>query len=210
MRHALLASVLLAATCVEASGQTATHEYRPEIVITSPRVYGFGAQFLYEQHLETSTLAPHERIQGIGILSPTFFHLRGALEVRQVQQPTVVEHRYIPTIFSTIPLGAGFELRNRTRVEIRDIDRAWSRRWQNRSAFGRDLGIAGQDVFTYVQLDLSYDSRYSTLNRIDKAVGIRVPITSQSSIDTFLTRQDDTKRSPHVLVAGGALLRVAL
>jgi len=210
MRLALLASVLLAATSVEASGQPAIHEYRPEIIVTSPRVLGFGAQFLYEQHLETGTLAPNERIQGIGIVSPSFLHVRAALEVRQVQQPTVLEHRYIPTIFSTIPLGAGFELRNRTRVEIRDINRAWSRRWQNRSAFGHDIDIAGQDVFTYVQLELSYDSRFSALNRIDKAVGVRVPITSKSSIDTFLTRQDDTRRNPRVLIAGGALLRVAL
>jgi hypothetical protein len=210
MRSALLASIVLAAISVEASGQSATHEYRPEIVITSPPLYGFGAQFLYEQHLETGTLAPHERMEGFGIVSPTFFQLRAAIEMRQVQQPTVLEHRYIPTIYSTIPLGSGFELRNRTRVEIRDLAGAWSRRWQDRSAFGRGIDVMGQDVFTYVQLELSYDSRFSTLNRIDKVVGFRVPLTSRSSIDTFPDRQDDSRRDPSVLVAGGAVIRVSL
>ena len=205
-----LAPVLLAIASATAGGQAAIHEYRPEIIVTSPRVHGFGAQFLYEQHLETGTLAPNERIQGVGIVSPVFLHVRAAVEVRQVQQPTHVEHRYIPTIFSTVPLRGGFELRNRTRVEIRDINRTWSQRYQNRSAFGHGIDVLRTDVFTYAQLDLSYDSRVNSLNRIDKSVGFRVPITRGSSIDTFLTRQDDTRRTPHTLIAGGALLRVAL
>ena len=210
MRLAPLTPVLLAIVSANAGGQATIHEYRPEIIVTSPRVHGFGAQFLYEQHLETGTLAPHERIQGVGIVSPVFLHVRAAVEVRQVQQPTFVERRYIPTIFSTVPLRGGFELRNRTRVEIRDINRVWSQRYQNRSAFGHGIDVLGTDVFTYGQLDLSYDSRFSSLNRIDKSVGVRVPITSGSSIDTFVTRQDDTRRTSHTLIAGGALLRVAL
>ncbi len=209
MRRAFLASLLLAAG-VPVRAQTALHEFRPELIMTSPRAWGVGVQLLIEQHLATETFAVNERIQGLGLLSPGPLGTRLALEARQVSQPAITEHRYIPTVFSTIPLNGGFELRNRTRVEIRDIDRQWSRRWQDRTAVGRDVDILGQPVFTYGQIDLSYDSRYSTLNRIDKSVGVRVPLVPGTSIDTFFTRQDDTRRMTRVLYATGALLRVAL
>ena len=210
MRLTLFASLLALSTATNASGQAAIREYRPEIIVTSPRVRGFGAQFLAEQHLAMGDLAPKERILGLGVVSPVFLHLRAALEARQVMQPTVLEHRYIPSIFSTVPLGGGFEARNRTRAELRDVDRSWSHRWQHRSAVGHDVAIAGSEVFAYGQVDLSYDSRFRTLNRTDKTVGVRVPFSNGASIDTFFTKQDDTRRSPRTLVVGGALLRITL
>ncbi len=210
MRFTLFASVLVVAGAAAAGAQAAIREYRPEIIVTSPRVRGFGAQLLVEQHLAMGTFAPNERILGVGVVSPVFLHLRAALEARQVMRPTELELRYIPTILSTIPLWHGFEARNRTRVEIRDVDRTWSRRWQQRSTIGRDVAIAGTDVFTYGQFDLSYDSRFRTLNRTEKTVGVRVPVSATASIDTFFSRQDDTRRSPHTLIVGGALLRIAL
>lgn len=210
MRLTLFALVLCVAAAATAGAQAAIREYRPEIVVTSPRVRGFGAQFLAEQHLAMGDLAPNERILGVGVVSPVFLHVRAALEARQVMQPTVLEHRYIPTIFSTVPLAASFEARNRTRVEIRDVESIWSHRWQHRSAIGHDVAISGTEVFTYGQVDLSYDSRVRTLNRIDKTVGFRVPVSGSASIDTFFTKQDDTRRSPRTLIVGGALLRIAL
>ena len=210
MRFTLFAAVLVIAGTAPAGAQATIREYRPEIVVTSPRVRGFGAQLLLEQHLSMSTLAPNERILGVGVVSPVFLHLRAALEARQVMRPAELEFRYIPTILSTIPLWHGFEARNRTRVEIRDVDRTWSRRWQHRSTIGRDVAVAGADVFTYGQFDLSYDSRFRTLNRTEKTVGVRVPVSATASIDTFFTQQDDTRRSPHTLIVGGALLRIAL
>lgn len=178
--------------------------------MTSPRYAGYGLQFLYEQHLQMADLAPNERILGLGVVSPTYGLFRFALEVRQVTQPTVTEHRYIPTVYTTIPLGGGFELRDRTRFEIRNVNRVYSERVVNRAAIGHDVDLFGVPLWTYGQFDLWYDSRYRTLNRIDKTIGTRVPLTSKSSLDTFLTRQDDTRRTPHTLLAVGALLRVAL
>ena len=210
MRRTVLTLVLLASPSMRAAGQSALHEYRPEVILTSPRVHGFGAQFLYEQHLDAETLLPEERIQGIGVVSPVFLHVRASVEARQVKQGTVVEHRYIPTVSSTVPLGAGFELRNRTRVEVRDSRGTWSQRWQDRTALGHDLDIAGVPVFTYGQFDLSYDSRFRTVNRIEKTAGARIPLVPGSSVDLFFTRQDDTRRATPVLYAIGALLRVAL
>lgn len=206
----LLLTLLLSSLSMNAWGQPARHELRPEIIVTSPRLHGFGAQVLLEQHLDAGTLFPDERIQGLGVVFPPFLHVRTLVEARQVKQGSVVEHRYIPTVSSTVPLGAGFEMRNRTRVEIRDVGGAWSRRWQDRTAVGRDLVVAGVPVFTYAQFDLSWDSRYSTVNRIEKTGGSRIPLTPGSSVDLFFTRQDDSRRAIPVLYATGAILRIAL
>ncbi|CAN5401725.1 hypothetical protein BH09GEM1_BH09GEM1_34670 [soil metagenome] len=210
MRFALSAVVLLATGVAAAQAQDAIREYRPEIVVTSPRFSGIAAQLLVEQHLQMRDLAPHERIFGLGLNTSTFLHVRAGLEARQVLTPAALEHRYIPTVYSTTPLGADFESRNRTRLELRDIAGVWSQRWQHRSAIGRDVDIAGHDIFAYGQFDLSYDSRFRTLNRTEKSFGVRVPITPTASIDTFFTHQDDTRRSPHTILIGGAVMRVAL
>jgi hypothetical protein len=212
MRRVVLASLMLAGFNT-ARAQDAIYEYRPEIVLTLPRIRGFGLQALLEQHLETNNLTPNERIQGIGLSSPVLFEpisARLVMEARQVVTPTYAEHRYIPTLFTAIPLAGDFEVRNRTRVEIRDIDRVWSRRWQDRTAVGREMHLAGMPIWTYGQMDFSYDTRFSTINRIDKSVGARLTIAPNSSIDMFYTRQDDSRRQPQVLYATGAVLRIAM
>lgn len=210
-RRVVLASLLFAASAT-ARAQGANHEYRPELVLTLPRVQGYGLQILFESHIETEDLKEAERIAGVGIVSPTLYEplsVRFAVEGRQVSSPTVVEHRYIPTMFSAVPIGQ-FELRNRTRVELRDIDRAWSARWQDRSAFGREFHAAGRTAYTYGQVDVSYDTRFHTINRLEKTAGSRIGITPGSSIDLFLTKQDDSRRAVSTLYIYGAILRVAM
>jgi hypothetical protein len=210
MRRVVLSQLLIAVVAARTQAQEAIREYRPEVIVTGPRLYGVAAQLLVEQHLQMRDFAPNERIMGIGLNTSTFLHVRGALEARQVQTPTTLEHRYIPTIYSTTPLWGAFEARNRTRAEVRDIAGTWSHRWQHRSAIGRDVDVAGLEVFTYGQFDLSYDSRVHTLNRTEKTFGVRVPTSSSMSIDTFFTHQDDTRRTPHTILIAGALVRVAL
>jgi hypothetical protein len=203
----LLLSVMLAGST---PAQDAVREYRPEIVIASPRFHGIALQGLVEQHLQMRDLAPNERIMGLGLSTSTFLHVRAGFEARQIKTPGAFEHRYIPTIYSTTPLGEAFEARNRTRVELRDVGGVRSQRWQHRSAIGREVDVGGFDVFPYGQFDLSYDSRFHTLNRTEKSVGVRVPMSPNASIDTFFTHQDDTRRTPHTVLIGGAILRVAL
>ena len=210
MRSAATSLLLLVILAGSTPAQDANREYRPEIIITGPRLHGIALQALVEQHLQMRDLAPNERILGIGLNTSTFLHVRAGFEARQVQTPTALEHRYLPTIYSTTPLLGAFESRNRTRVELRDVAGAWSQRWQHRSAIGRDVDIAGREVFSYGQFDLSYDSRFHTLNRTEKSFGVRVPMTSNASMDTFFTHQDDTRRTPHTILIGGAILRVAL
>ena len=210
MRSAATSLLLLSLLAGSTRAQDAVREYRPEIVITSPRFHAIALQTIVEQHLQMRDLAPNERILGIGLNTSTFLHVRGGFEARQILTPTALEHRYIPTVYSTTPLWGAFESRNRTRVELRDFAGTWSQRWQHRSAIGRDVDVAGVNVFTYGQFDLSADSRFHTLNRTEKSFGLRVPISPAASIDTYFTHQDDTRRTPHTILIGGAILRVAL
>ena len=210
MRSAVTPVLLLALLAGAAHAQDAVREYRPELVITGPRYQGIALQAIVEQHLRIRDLAPNERILGVGLNTSTFMHVRGGFEARQVLTPTALEHRYIPTIYSTTPLWGTFESRNRTRVEFRDVAGTWSERWQHRSAIGRDVDVAGRPVFAYGQFDLSADSRFHSLNRTEKSFGVRVPVSATSSIDTFFTHQDDTRRTPHTILIGGAIVRMAL
>jgi hypothetical protein len=80
----------------------------------------------------------------------------------------------------------------------------------NRSAFGHEVMAGDRALFPYAQLDFSYDTRFGALNRRDRTVGVRVPLSRGTSIDPFFTRQSDTRRTPLLLYAAGAIVRVAL
>jgi hypothetical protein len=193
------------------AAQDALHEYRPEIILTLPRWRGVGVTLIDEQHVTTGDLAPTERQQGMGVVSPPFAHGSFGVELRQVTMASgLVEHRWQPQANLIGELGAGLELRNRTRVELRDIAGQWSRRYQNRAAVHYPVRAAGRTLSPYVYYDLSYDTRYAVLNRREYAAGMRVPLGYGVNVDSFLMRQTDTRRAVDALVAFGMILRVAL
>ena len=212
MRSLVVLSLLLgvASHCCTAQSIPVAHEFRYQVLVTLPRVHGFAGTIVLEQHLEADDLAPNERVQGVGIVSPLVNRMSVGSELRQVVTPTGVEHRYIETFNAAVPLLAGFEWRNRARTEIRDVAGTWSHRYQDRAILGHDLSLMRHTVFSYVQENLSYDSRYATINRQEATVGIRVPVTAGSSIDSYVTRSNDVRRTPHLLVASGVTIRVAL
>ena len=209
LSFSLLLAVALVAPALAA--QDALHEYRPEIIVTLPRWHGVGVTVIDEQHIATGDLAPTERQQGMGVVSPAFQHGSFGVELRQVTMANgLVEHRWQPQASLIAELGAGLELRNRTRVELRDIAGQWSRRYQNRAAVHYPIQAGGRTISPYVHYDLSYDTRFAVLNRREYAAGLRIPLASGISVDSFLMRQTDTRRTVDALVALGMILRVAL
>lgn len=208
-RVLLLALVGLGAS--NALAQSALREYRPELIVTLPRWHGVGVTMLGEQHLAVRDLAPAEVILGVGLVSPALAHGSLALELRQVRPASgVIEHRWLPTANLRAELWHGFELRDRVRVELRDIDGHWSRRYQNRAALQHPLDLAGSTLTPYAYYDLSYDTRFAVLNRRESGVGVRVPAGRGTSVDSFLMRQTDTRRATDVLLAAGMIVRLAL
>lgn len=210
MRSALLASLLVAAAVPAAQAQI-LREYRPEIIITSPRVDGYGIQFVIDDRISQDDNIINERITGLGIVSPVFHGMSVLLEAKAVRERDgTFEHRYVPTFYANVDLPGGFELRNRNRWEIRDIATKWSHRIIDRSAIGHNISIADHPAFPYAQVDLFYDTRYGVLNRHDFTAGIRTPLFGATSIDPFFTRTIDIRRSPRRAYTTGAILRVPL
>ena len=211
MRRVLLAVLLLVSLTRDSAAQHKLHEYRPEIIVTLPRVQGYGVTLLLDERLDMSDEAPNEVQLGVGIVSPQVHRMSVAMELRQVKYITgVVEHRYIPTFYANVGLPAGFDLRTRTRFEARGVAGKWTQRYINRAAIGHDVNVGKRALFPYLQSDLYYDTKYNDLNRIDATVGVRIPITGGASIDPFFARSTDSYRNPKVGLTAGLILRVAL
>lgn len=199
----------LAATPLRAQG--AVGEYRPEMVVTSPPWRGVRLLVLEEQHLAMHDLAHNEHQRGVGITSPAYWYNSASLELREVrQQKGVMEHRWIPALNTVIELGRAVELRNRARIELRDVAGTWSRRYQDRVTVARSIDLLGGAAMPYTYYELTYDTRFGVLNRREVAAGIRIPVGRGTTVDSFLMRQTDTRRDFDVLVAAGMILRVAL
>ena len=84
MRRVVFTALLLLAASRPCDAQT-LREYRPEVILTLPRVHGFGMTLLLDERLAMSNLAPNEIILGVGLVTPQKNRMSGALEVRQVK-----------------------------------------------------------------------------------------------------------------------------
>jgi hypothetical protein len=209
LRHSIAVFWLCAAHVTRA--QAPSHEYRPQIVVALPRWHGVALALMTEQHLETAGLGPVERQQGVSLLGPGLELGSASVELRQVVSGAgLVEHRYIPTVNLTSALGPRFELRDRARVEVRDIAGSWSRRYQNRLILTRIVSPTGRKLLPYGYVELSYDSRYDALARREGGLGIRIPLAGGTSLDPFLMRQTDSHRAVPTIVATGLTMRVML
>jgi hypothetical protein len=90
-----------------------------------------GMTVIDEQHATTGDLAPTERQQGVGLVSPALSYISLGVELRQVTMPKgVVEHRWQPQVNLVTELESGLELHDRVHVELRDIAGQWSKRYQ--------------------------------------------------------------------------------
>ncbi len=210
MRQQVALALLAALASRPAHAQASLREYRPELIVTLPRWHGVGVTLLEEQHLATRALARTEELRGLGLVSPAFTHGSVGVEMRQVRLGSgAFEHRWIPTVTLRTELGL-LELRDRARVELRDLDGAWSRRYQNRLTLTHHMATHRLVLDPYLYHDLSWDSRVRVLNRREAGIGVRVPLARGTSVDPFVMRQTDTRRTPEALVALGLIVRVAL
>jgi hypothetical protein len=203
-------AVLLALGARPLAAQAA-REYRPQLFLTLPYWHGVALTLLTEQRLATRDLTANERAQGIALGTGPFEFGSLAFDVRQVRMVSgTVEHRYSPSATFATPVGAGFDLRDRVKLELRDIAGVWSRRYQNRASLEHRVTLAGTTLTPYVYYDLSYDTRYAVLNRRQGAIGARVRLTHGTIVEPFLVRQTDTRKSEGDVLAFGMILRAAL
>lgn len=211
MRSVLLASLALLAPLFASNAQSQLREYRAEVIVTMPRIHGFGVLFVTDQRWAMQDLTNSENVIGTGLISPQFHRMSVAIEARQVKTANgTVDHRYIPTFYFNVPLPGGFELRDRNRFEMKVIGGQWTQRYVNRTAVGHNVSVLNWSTFPFIQSDAYFDVRTRTWNRLDGTVGVRTPLYGASNIDTFVTRSSDRYRTPRVGLQFGALLRVPL
>jgi hypothetical protein len=210
MRLRFASLLLLTIAMRRAAAQGTVHEYRPEITVSLPRWHGARLGVVVEQHLLTDSYGVSERQQGIVLGAPELDLFGASVELRQVVAGSVVEHRYIPAVTTTVHLGGGLDLRDRTRVELRDIASVWSQRFQNRATLERATVLVGRHLQPFGYYDWSFDTRYHIINRREVGVGVRLPIAGGTSVEPFLMRQTDTRKPIYAIVAMGARVRVML
>ncbi len=111
-------------------------------------------------------------------------------------------HRFSTGVFNAASIA------NRSRVEWRDIDDAWSWRFRNRTRLEGDLAMGSRTMSPYLMAEFFYDDRYAEWNRQRYYAGIDWPVFSQGILDTYYCRQNDSRSSVAHVNALGVTLRV--
>lgn len=112
-----------------------------------PRWHGAALGLVEEQHLRMAGLGAAERQHGAILFAPATRIGVPSLELRQVVNGSgLVEHRYIPTLTVATSLAPQLEMRNRIRVELRDIAGTWSQRYQERLTLIETLAVRRQEL----------------------------------------------------------------
>jgi hypothetical protein len=204
-------AALLALWTSSSSAQNPSHEYRPQLQVLSPYWHDVALTLVAEERVATNEFGHKEIHQAIGLAARPIGNTSAALELRQVRQANgTIEHHWIPTLTVAVPVGLGFELQERVRVDLRDVAGSWSRRWQSRARLQHPVAFADRTFTPFLFHDLSYDTRYGALTRRQVAAGVRIPLAHGTSMDPYLMRQTDDRRVPVELIVAGMILRVAL
>jgi hypothetical protein len=206
----LLLVTLLALASSSASAQLASREYRPQLQIGTSYWHGIAATVSLEHRYAANDLQRTEVYQGIALSTKAVARTSAAFELRQVRRiDGSLERRFVPTVTVAAPMTRGIQVRERARVEVREIEGSWSRRWQERTTLERAVRGGSPALMPYAFVDLSYDSRYGELNRRQVGAGVRIPLAHGTNVDPYLTHQWDGRRDPMGLIAFGMIVRVS-
>jgi len=120
------------------------------------------------------------------------------------------EDRIYVDLTPRAPLGLGFSISDRNRVEWRNISHAVSWRYRNRLQFERPISIGERKITPYISGETQYDTRTHTLSRNQFFVGARAPLSRHVTFDGFYMRQWDARVNPGFLHVIGAYWRLEL
>ena len=93
---------------------------------------------------------------------------------------------------------------NRTRLEIRDVNDAWSYRIRERAHLQRiPVNDKGLGLAPYVTFEAYYYSQYNTIARLGGRVGSEARVWGPVGVDVYFARQDNTRTLPRYVNAIG-------
>lgn len=122
----------------------------------------------------------------------------------------VREKRIFTDLTPRFPLGHGFQLQDRNRLEWRDVNGRINYRYRNRIQIERSFDIGEKKITPYLAAEAFYDTRFRAWNRKQFFAGSRLPLTRHLTFDGFYMRQLDDRVNPGFLHVFGTFLRLDL
>jgi hypothetical protein len=109
------------------------------------------------------------------------------------------EHRIVLEATGRYPLPLDILLSDRSRGDLRWINREFSTRYRNRLRIERDSSIGRFKFTPYAQGELYYDFRFDLWNRNEISAGAEIPIGSRFVIEPYYLRQNNSRsQTEHV------------
>ncbi len=114
--------------------------------------------------------------------------------IRQVNELGHVQHEYRTWLEGTVraPVGAGFSLSDRNRLEWRVLNGVLSERYRDYIR----LDHAVHKVTPYVAWEIIYDTRFHEWNQQREYVGARIPVRRHFALEAYYQHQDDQRSHP--------------
>jgi hypothetical protein len=127
--------------------------------------------------------------------------------VTEVGNPDAyTEHRPVAELTARVYPGLGIVLLDRNRFDLRFINGETSWRYRNRVRAERTFPFSrDRSLNPYAMVELGYDSRFDTFNRVRLQVGAEYQFSRRFMLDTYYIRQwDDFSSVPRLNALGFA------
>ena len=107
-----------------------------------------------------------------------------------------LEHRVMLEATPHLPLGAGFSLNDRNRIEARVVNGVLSERYRNRIQLERAMKLFDHRATPYLAFEDLFDTHYHQWSRKRYGLGVRVSLQRHLSLETSYARQNDRRSTP--------------
>ena len=138
------------------------------------------------------------------LMLPAAYFRGGFRYTRSAHDNSYQEYRFVGEATAQAWAKGLARLVNRSRLEIRDVNNAWSYRIRDRLHFQRvpptQTGLA---LAPYITFEAYYYSQYNTIARLGGRVGSEARIHGPVSIDLYFARQNNTRTLPKYVNALG-------
>lgn len=212
MRSAIVGLFTCIALTTTAHAQKPTTEVWPELdVYWQPAVHQRTFFELASQTEREGT--KHEASVGLyqDYVSLPLFYLRaGYRETFSVRDASYRESRIVTE--ATLRAYSTWLVRlvNRTRVEFRFINGAYSYRVRDRLHLQRlPQASNGLRLAPYGTFEAYYDSRYDTIDRLGARVGTEARLGGPVGIDVYIARQNNSRTEPRYVNAIGVTTKLS-
>lgn len=120
--------------------------------------------------------------------------------------------QHIPTLLADTRFSLPWKtiLAERNRFDMRIVNGDFTPRYRNRLTIERPFKAGRFEIAPYLQAEASYDWKYDAFNRVRYSAGLDWTASKFLVLESYYTRQRDTKASPEYIHALGMTLQLHL